>query len=80
MPKPENTKKSKKSPKRSKKDRQEERSTGKRRKGPRGTKEAEKYVLMSMCVRKPTIWVPARSDTNRAVESQKQARSLKFRI
>ena len=31
-------------------------------------------------MRKPTIWVPTRSDTNRAVQSQKQARSLKFRI
>ena len=31
-------------------------------------------------MRKPTIWVPARSDTNRPVESQKQARSLTFRI
>ena len=28
----------------------------------------------------PTIWVPTRSDTNRPVQSQKQARSLKFRI
>ena len=34
-----------------------------------------------LCMRKPTIWVPTRSDTNRAVwavQSQKQARSLKF--
>ena len=29
-------------------------------------------------MRKPTIWVPTRSDTNRAVQSQKQARSLKI--
>ena len=29
-------------------------------------------------MRKPTILVPTRSDTNRAVLSQKQARSLKF--
>ena len=35
---------------------------------------------MSLCVRKPTIWVPSRSDTNRPVQSQKQARSLKFWI
>ena len=35
---------------------------------------------MSMCVRKPTFWLPTRSDTNRAVQSQKQVRSLKFRI
>ena len=26
---------------------------------------------MSLCVRKPIIWVPTRSDTNRAVQSQK---------
>ena len=35
---------------------------------------------MSLCMRKPTIWVPTRSDTNRAVQSQKKVRSLKFRI
>ena len=29
---------------------------------------------------KPTIWFPNRSDTNQAVQSQKQARSLKFQI
>ena len=29
-------------------------------------------------MRKPTTWVPTRSDTNQAVQSQKQARSLKF--
>ena len=29
-------------------------------------------------MRKPTIWVPTRSDTNRPVQSQKQARFLKF--
>ena len=29
---------------------------------------------------KPTIWFPNRSDTNQAVQSQKHARSLKFRI
>ena len=36
---------------------------------------AEELVVskfkMSLCVRKPTIWVPTRSDTNRAVQSQK---------
>ena len=37
-------------------------------------------MYMSLCVRKPTIWVPTRSDTNRAEQSQKQTRSLKFRI
>ena len=26
------------------------------------------------------IWVPTRSDTNRSVQSQNQARSLKFRV
>ena len=31
-------------------------------------------------MRKPTIWVTARSDTNQPVQSQKQARRLKFRI
>ena len=29
-------------------------------------------------MRKPTIWVPTRSDTNRAVQSQMIAKSLKF--
>ena len=27
---------------------------------------------------KPTIWVPTRSDTNRAVQSKKMVRGLKF--
>ena len=31
-------------------------------------------------MRKPTIWVPTRPDTNWPVQSHKQARSLKFRI
>ena len=35
---------------------------------------------MSLCTRKPTVWGLTRSDTDKAVESQKQARSLKFRI
>ena len=35
---------------------------------------------MSLCMRKPNIWVPTRSDTNRAVQSQKMVRSLKFPI
>ena len=30
-------------------------------------------------MRKSTIWVPTRSDTNQTVQSQKQARSLNFR-
>ena len=33
---------------------------------------------MSRLVGKPTMWFPNRSDTNQAVQSQKQARSLKF--
>ena len=35
---------------------------------------------MSLCLRKQTIWVPTRSITNRAVQPQKQATSLKFGI
>ena len=35
---------------------------------------------MSLCVRKPTIWVPTRSDTNRAVQLQKMVRGWKFWI
>ena len=31
-------------------------------------------------MRKPTMWFPNRSDTNRPVQLQKPARSLKFRI
>ena len=31
-------------------------------------------------MRKPTFWFPTRSDTNRAVQSQKMARGLKFRF
>ena len=31
-------------------------------------------------MRKPTIWVPTRSDTNRAVQSQKMVRGWKFWI
>ena len=33
---------------------------------------------MSRLVGKPTMWFPNRSDTNRPVHLQKQARSLKF--
>ena len=35
---------------------------------------------LSLCVRKPTICVPTRSNTNRAVQSQKMARGWKFWI
>ena len=37
-------------------------------------------TLLSLCVRKPTIWVPTTSDTNQPVQSQKMVRSLKFQI
>ena len=37
-------------------------------------------VHMSLCVRKPTIWVPIRINTNWAVQSQKLVRGLKFWI
>ena len=37
-------------------------------------------VEVSPLVGKPTMWFPNRSDTKRAVQSQKQARSLKFQI
>ena len=35
---------------------------------------------LSRLVGKPTMWFPNRSGTNRPVQAQKQARSLKFRI
>ena len=35
---------------------------------------------MSHLVGKQTMWFPNRSDTNQAVQSQKQARSLTFRF
>ena len=35
---------------------------------------------MSRLMGKPTMWFPIRSDKNRPVQSQKQARSLKFLI
>ena len=35
-------------------------------------------ALMSHLMGKPTMWLPNRSDTNRAVQAQKQARNLKF--
>ena len=35
---------------------------------------------MSRLVGKPTMWFPNRSDTNRPVQAQKTARSMKFRI
>ena len=35
---------------------------------------------MSRLVGKPTMWFPNRSDTNRPLQAQKTARSMKFRI
>ena len=35
---------------------------------------------LSRLVGKPTMWFPNRSDTNRPVQAQERARSLKFRI
>ena len=35
---------------------------------------------MSLDVRKPTFWFPTRSNINQAVQVQKMARGLKFRI
>ena len=37
-------------------------------------------VHLSHLMRKPTMWIPNRSDTNQAVQSQKQAGSLKSPI
>ena len=34
-------------------------------------------TYMSLCMRKPKIWVAKRSDTNRPVQYQEQARTLK---
>ena len=45
------------------------------------TSPPERQIMnMSLCVRKPTMWFPNRSDTNQPVQLQKQARSLKFWI
>ena len=38
------------------------------------------HPKMSRLVGKPTMWFRNRSDTNQAVQQQKQAGSLKFRI
>ena len=35
---------------------------------------------LSRVMRKPTMWILTRSDTNQAVQLQKMARGLKFRI
>ena len=36
--------------------------------------------LLSRVMRKPTFWFPTWSDTNQAVQLQKMARGMKFRI
>ena len=41
---------------------------------------ASRLAQMSRFVGEPTMWFPNRSDTNRPVQAQKIARSLKFRI
>ena len=38
------------------------------------------YHKLSLVVRKPTFWFLTWSDTNQAVQLQKMARGLKFRI
>ena len=38
------------------------------------------HSYFSRLVGKPTMWFPTSSDTNRPVQAQKRARSLKFRI
>ena len=37
-------------------------------------------LYLGLCVRKPTIWVPTRSNTKRAVQSQMMVRGWKFWI
>ena len=37
-------------------------------------------LYLSLCVRKPTIWVPTRSNTNGAVQSQNMVRGWKIWI
>ena len=41
---------------------------------------AQKTNIMSRVMRKPTFWFPTLSHTNQAVQLQKMARGLKFRI
>ena len=45
-----------------------------------GIKYQSILVYMSRLVGKPTMWFSNRSDTNRPVQAQKRAKSLKFRI
>ena len=37
-------------------------------------------IQFNLCMRKPKMWVPTRSDTNRPVQSQKMVRGWKFWI
>ena len=48
--------------------------------GPDGSDTSQKVLDMSLCLRKPTIWVPTRSETNQPVQSQKMVRGWKFWI
>ena len=41
---------------------------------------SSKMIILSLCVRKPTIWVPTRFDTNRSVQSQKMVTGWKLWI
>ena len=43
-------------------------------------KEVKLKKELSRVMRKPTFWFPTWSDTNQAVQLQKMARGLKFRI
>ena len=43
-------------------------------------RQRSKSNYMRLCMRKPTIRFPNRSETNRSVQSQKQARCSKFRV
>ena len=44
------------------------------------TAEKLQQTQMSRVMRKPTFWFPTWFDTNQAVQLQKMARGLKFRI
>ena len=45
----------------------------------RPSQKGDREEFVTLLVRKPTMWFPNKSDTNQAIQSQKQARSLKFR-
>ena len=46
----------------------------------KGLKVFTVYIKLSRVMRKPTFWFLTWSDTNQAVQLQKMARGLKFRI